>query len=154
MLDRCDPQKLFFVIGHRLNGYERELLRRNNGRFKVYVMAPAVISAREERTLRDSGAGIRVAITAESMGIYKSIAYEVFKRRPAVLLAFDGNSAGGNMIQEAKNSKYPCRIFVNRRSRSLQEKAELLKGYVSLFGPEDPVAEEILRMSEEGVSKR
>lgn len=154
ILDRGDPKKIFFVIGHRLTGYERELLCRNNGRFKVYVMAPAVISMREERVLRNCGAGIRVAITAESMGIYKSIAYEVFKRRPAVLLAFDGNSAGENMIQEAKNSKYPCRIFVNRRSRSLQEKADLLKGYVTLFGQDDPVAEEILRMSVEGVSKR
>ena len=153
MLEKGDPGRMFFVIGHRLSGYEKELVERNAGRFRIYAMAPAVISAKEAGKLRESGVGIRIAITAEPMGIYKSIAYEVFKRRPSVLLAFDGNSAGENMIQEGRNSKYPCRIFVNRRARSLQEKASLLKGYVTLFGAEDRVADEILRLSEEGIRK-
>jgi len=52
------------------------------------------------------------------------------------------------MIQEARNSKYPCMIFVNRHARTLREKASLLKGYVTLFGADTPVTEEILRFTE------
>ena len=148
LLEKGDPEKIFFVIGHRLNSYERLLLERNRGRFRIYAMVPAAVRQREAAKLRESGAGIRVAITSESMGIYKSIAYEVFKRRPSVLLAFDGNSTGENMIQEARNSKYPCMIFVNRHARTLREKASLLKGYVTLFGADTPVTEEILRFTE------
>ena len=52
-----------------------------------------------------SEARIRVSIEPSVMGIYKSITYEVFKRRPSVLIALDGNSSGANMVQDAKNGK-------------------------------------------------
>ena len=48
-------------------------------------------------------------------------------------VAFDGNIAGANMIQEAKNSKYPCLIHVNSRCKALKVKADSLEGYVKLF---------------------
>ena len=47
-----------------------------------------------------------------------------------MLLAFDGNSAAANLIQEAKNGRYKSCIFVNRRSRDLLRKAQTLEGYV------------------------
>jgi hypothetical protein len=74
------------------------------------------------------------------MGIYKSVAYEVFKRRPSVLVALDGNSSGANMIQDAKNGKRKCRMFVLDRRGMLREKAKGLEGYVSLFKPDDDLA--------------
>ena len=49
---------------------------------------------------------------------------------PSVLLSFDGNSAALNLIQEARNGREKCRIYINARSRGLSEKAALLKGYV------------------------
>ncbi len=148
LLERGDPKRIFFVIGHRLTGYERYLVEHNRGKFRIYAMVPTVISQAEAGRLAAAGVRIRVSIEPEAMGIYKSLAYEIFKRRPSVLLAFDGNSAGANMIQEAKNSKYPCRTFVSRHSRVLRTKAESLEGYVTIFGDEDDVCAEVLRHAE------
>ena len=64
------------------------------------------------------------------MGLYKSFAYEIFKRRPSILLAFDGNSSAQNLIQEAKNGREKCLIYINPRSRGLAAKAKMLEGYV------------------------
>ena len=67
------------------------------------------------------------------MGLYKSFAYEIFKRRPSVVIALDGNSAGANTIQEAKNGKREARIFVYRHARVLSAKAQAIQGYVSFI---------------------
>jgi hypothetical protein len=96
-------------------------------------MVPSMITEAEYRKLCSSKIGIRVSIEPVPMGTYKSLAYEIFKRRPSKLIAFDGNIAGANMIQEAKNSKYPCEIYVNSRCRPLKVKADSLEGYVKLF---------------------
>jgi hypothetical protein len=64
------------------------------------------------------------------MGLYKSFSYEIFKRRPSVLLAFDGNSSALNLIQEARNSREKCQIYINPRSRGLAVKVKTLEGYV------------------------
>ena len=133
LLEICDPEKHFFVIGHRISGYEKYLIERNAGRFSVYAFVPALLSAAAIRRIRESGVKVRVAIESEAMGVYKSISYEIFKRRESTLVALDGNSAGANLIQEAKNAKYKCRIFVSSRSRVLRSKAESLEGYVTLL---------------------
>jgi len=49
---------------------------------------------------------------------------------PSALLAFDGNSAVLNLIQEARNGRMKCRIYLNSRSRGLAAKAKMLEGYV------------------------
>ena len=133
LLAKEDPEKAFFVIGHALRGYEQYLVKENRGRFEVFAMVPSMITEPEYRKLRAAGAGIRVSIEPVPMGTYKSFAYEIFKRRPSRLIAFDGNIAGANMIQEAKNSKYPCVIHVNSRCKALKVKADSLEGYVKLF---------------------
>ena len=76
---------------------------------------------------------VRVSIEPASMGLYKSIAYEIFKRRCSVLLMLDGNSAGINLMQEAKNAKHETWTVVNPRARMLAGKAKSLEGYVTLF---------------------
>ena len=128
-----DPEKTFFVIGHSLRGYEQYLVKENRGRFEIFAMVPSMITEPEFRKLRGARVGIRVSIEPVPMGTYKSFAYEIFKRRPSRLIAFDGNIAGANMIQEAKNSKYPCVIHVNSRCKALKVKADSLEGYVKLF---------------------
>ncbi len=133
LLEEEDPQTAFFVIGHTLRGYERYLVKENKGRFRVFAMVPSMITESEYKKLRSSKVGIRVSIEPAPMGTYKSFAYEIFKRRPSSLIAFDGNIAGANMIQEARNSKYPCRIYVNSRCKPLKVKADSLEGYVRLF---------------------
>ena len=146
LVDGLDPKKAFFVIGHKLCSYERYLLEMNHGRFEVYAFVPSMISEREVVKLKNSPAYIRVAIEPVGLGSYKSIAYEVFKRRPSLLLALDGNSAAANLVQEAKNAKYPCNIFLNEASRSLREKAESLQGYVTTFRDTEGIADKIIEL--------
>ena len=57
-----------------------------------------------------------------------------------MLIALDGNSSAANMIQEAKNGKRKCRIFVYQRARMLREKALSLQGYAVLFDEKTDLA--------------
>ena len=86
-----------------------------------------------------------MSIESSGMGLYKSFAYEIFKRVKSALLAFDGNSAALNLIQEARNGRYKCRIYINPKSRGLAAKAKLLEGYVSPLKDAKTVAEELKR---------
>ena len=141
LLAKGDPTKMFLVVGHSLSGYERYLVERNQGKFDVFAFVPAQIEPREAEALLQAEVRIRVSIEPSSMGIYKSVAYEVFKRRPSVLVALDGNSSGANMIQDAKNGKRKCHVFVLDKRGMLREKAKGLEGYVSLFGANDDLAD-------------
>ena len=143
VLKMADPEKVFFVVGYRLKGYEEYLIEENQkhfgGRFRIFAIIPTLISEKEEKNLRRSGVNIRVSIESSPMGLYKSFAYEIFKRRFSVLLALDGNSAGANMVQEARNAKYKCRTYVSAHSRILKIKAASLGGYVTVFSDENEV---------------
>ncbi len=143
VLKTADPEKVFFMIGHKLTGYEKYLVEKNRteygGRFRIYAMVPSMISEHEAAKLRRSSVRVRISIESSPMGLYKSIAYEVFKHRSSVLIALCGNSSGANMIQEAKNAKNPCRIYVSSHSRILKAKAVSLKGYVTVFSDEKEI---------------
>ena len=130
LLDGADPESCFFVVGHSLSGQEAYLVRQAAGRFRVYAIVPRLISRAERTRLRKAGVGVLLSIENSPMGIYKSFAYEIFKRRPSALLAFDGNSAALNLIQEARNGREKCRIYLSPRSRGLAVKARTLEGYV------------------------
>ena len=130
---RLDPDRTCFVIGSRMIGYERELVKRCGGRFDIFAIVPTLITPAEARRIQESGVGVRVSIEPTRMGLYKSFAYEIFKRRPSVVIALDGNSAGANTVQEAKNGRGKARIFVNRRARVLYAKAQTIQGYVSVI---------------------
>ncbi len=130
---RLDPAKAFFVVGHSMTAYERELVKIAGKRFDVFAIVPTKVTPQEADRLKRSGVGIRISIEPSGMGLYKSFAYEIFKRRTSVVVALDGNSAGANTIQEAKNGKRKARIFVCSHARTLSAKARTLEGYVSLF---------------------
>ena len=144
LLRSADPEKVFFVIGHRLSGYEKYLVEQNRGRFRIFAIVPSLISPAERQRLLRSGVSVRISVEPNGMGLYKSFAYEIFKRRPSVLLAFDGNSAAVNLVQEAKNGREKCAIYINSHSRPLKTKAKMLHGYVRLFTEGNPVAQQIL----------
>ena len=57
-----------------------------------------------------------------------------------MVVAFDGNSAAANLIQEARNGKEKSSIFVWSHSKTLRQKAESLQGYVFSFDDERTVA--------------
>ena len=140
VLSKGDPSKMFLVIGHSLSGYEQYLARKNQGKFDLYAFVPSRVGPEEAEALKRAGVSIRVSIEPSPMGIYKSVAYEVFKRRPSVLIALDGNSSGANMIQDAKNGKRKCHMFVLDKRGMLREKAKGLEGYVTLFGTTDDLS--------------
>ncbi len=133
LVKRLDPEKAFFVIGNRLIGYERSLVELASDRFEIFAIVPTRVTKSEANRIKESKAGVRVSIEPTRMGLYKSFAYEIFKRRPSVVIALDGNSAGANTVQEAKNGKKKARIFVNRHSRVLNAKAQTIQGYVTIF---------------------
>ncbi len=155
LVNRLNPEKVCFLVGHRMTAYERLLTELAGDRFEIFAMVPTRISAAEARRIRLSGVSVRVAIEPVGMGIYKSIAYEVFRRRHSAVLALDGNSAGANTIQEARNGKYRADIFVNRHCRMLAAKAETLEGYITLIdGPGDiDRMLERMRKTESGIEK-
>ena len=130
LLAEADPAKVFFVIGHRLRGHERYLVERAAGRFRIYAIVPSVLGRAEAGRLRRAGVLICPSIEPNGNGLYKSFAYEIFKRRPSVLLAFDGNSPAANLVQEAHNGRFKCAIYVDGRCRALSAKARMLQGYV------------------------
>ena len=91
------------------------------------------------KKLKASGVAIRVSIEPNAMGVYKSIAFEIFRRRESTILALDGNSAAANLIQDAKNSKHKCKIFISKHSKSLMTKAASLEGYINILEDDTPV---------------
>ena len=127
----------FFVIDRQVVArneiIERELAELAGERFEIYAIVPTRITPAEASRLKRANVGIRVSIEPTGMGLYKSFAYEIFKRRPSVVVALDGNSAGANTIQEAKNGKREARIFVYRGAKVLYSKAQAIQGYVSTF---------------------
>lgn len=143
LLESLNPEEVFFVIGNRLRGYEKYLLEHNEKGFLIYSFVPSLVTRGECRQLEEAGVRIRVSTESESMGIYKSFNYEIFERRPSLLIGFDGNSAGENMIQEAKNGKGKAGIFIWEKSRTLREKASSLEGYVRFFNTKKPLADQV-----------
>ncbi len=133
MIRTADPDKVFFVIGHHLSGYEKYVLEQAKQRFDVFAFVPATVSPAEKKRMLNSGAKIRIAIESFSLGLYKSFSYEIFRRRVSVLLALDGHSACANLMQEAKNGNHKAVIYADARCSVIQRKAGSLGGYVILF---------------------
>ena len=143
LLNRVDPETICFVVGHTLNGQEGYLARQAKDRFRVFAIVPSAITQAEKAKLTAAGVGVLVSIESSGMGLYKSFAYEIFKRVPSVLLAFDGNSAALNLIQEARNGRQKCRIYINPRSRGLTAKAKMLEGYVQPMKDAETIMNEL-----------
>ncbi len=141
LLKKADPGEVFFVVGHTLLGQEGYLVRQAAGRFRVFAIVPNQLTRAAAEALRATGAGILISIESSGLGLYKSVSYEVFRNRPSILLAFDGNSAALNLIQQARNSSNRHQIFINPRSRGLTEKARMLDGYVRKMVNADEILE-------------
>lgn len=146
MMQMLLPEEAFFVIGYRMSGYEKYLLEHNEKGFRVFCFTPSRISAQEGKRIREADVSVRVSTESEGMGIYKSFNYEIFERRPSIVVCFDGNSAAENLIQEAKNGKGKAAIFIWEKAASLRKKALSLEGYVHMFGNDRPLDAEIRKM--------
>lgn len=148
LMQKIDNEKVFFVIGHKIEGYEKEIIeisKRINKKFEIDAIIPKMVSEDISQKLlgRDID-GIRISTESEEFGIYKSFNYEIFERRNSIVIAFDGNSPVSNLVQEAKNGKGKAKIYVNEENRNLREKAKSLQGYVVPFKIDDDIVSKIL----------
>ena len=141
LLEYLDPEKVFFVVGHKLLGHEKYLVQ-NNRKFDVYSIIPSLTDQKQIKRLSQAAIkGIRISTESQEMGIYKSFNYEIFERRNCTLFAFDGNSSVANLVQEARNGKGKARIFLYPKSAMLKAKAASLEGYVTI----NASAEDVIR---------
>ena len=149
LLEQLDPDKVFFVVGHKLLGHEKYLVEHNQ-RFDVYSIIPSLMDKKQIRRLSQARIrGIRLSTESQEMGIYKSFNYEIFERRNCALLAFDGNSSLANLVQEARNGKGKARIYLYPKSAMLKAKAASLQGYVTINAPAEDVIQRIRLMQDD-----
>ena len=148
LVENLDDEKVYFVVGHKINGYEKAVLdvaKELNKKIEINAIVPKEVSAEEvDNLLKENINGVRISTEREEMGIYKSFNYEIFERRNSIVVAFDGNSPVSNLVQEAKNGKGKAKIYVNSDVEALKDKATSLEGYVTAFIVNDNLAEIIL----------
>ena len=137
LIKDIDSNKVYFVIGHKMQGYEKavvDIAKELNKNIEIDAIVPKMVTEKvKNRLLNEKVNGICISPETEELGIYKSFNYEIFERRKAVVIAFDGNSPVSNLVQEAKNGKGKSKIYVNKENTLLNEKAETLEGYVVPF---------------------
>ena len=148
LLEKLNEEKVYFVIGHKIEGQEKALIesaKKIKKKFEIYAIVPKMISKEEkENIIKENITGIRVSTESQSFGIYKSFNYEIFERRSSIVIAFDGNSPVSNLVQEAKNGKGKSKIYVNEEVAALKEKAKSLSGYVETFKKNENITNKIL----------
>lgn len=148
LMENVNSEKAYFVIGHKMQGYEKAIVdisKEMNKKFEINAIIPKLVSEKEKENLLEKDLnGVCVSTETEELGIYKSFNYEIFERRSSVVLAFDGNSPVSNLVQEAKNGKGKAKIYINEEIPVLKEKAKSLGGYVIPFNMEEDIVEKIL----------
>lgn len=141
LIKKLDNEKAYFVIGHKMQGYEKAIIdisNEINKKFEIDAIIPKKVSKElADMLLKKELNGVCISTESEELGIYKSFNYEIFERRPSVVLAFDGNSPVSNLVQEAKNGKGKAKIYINDEVEALKEKAKSLDGYVTKFNMEN-----------------
>lgn len=148
LMEKVSSEKAYFVIGHKMQGYEKAIVdisKEINKKFEIDAIIPKMVSEIEKDNLLEKELnGVCVSTETEELGIYKSFNYEIFERRSSVVLAFDGNSPVSNLVQEAKNGKGKAKIYINEEIPVLREKARSLGGYVIPFNMKQDIVNKIL----------
>lgn len=155
-IKNVDSKSIYFVIGHKMQGYEKAIIdisKEMNKQFEINAIVPKVVTKKvKDRLLDENVNGICISTESEELGIYKSFNYEIFERRSSIVIAFDGNSPVLNLVQEAKNGKGKSKIYVNNDNQSLREKANTLEGYVVPFQMSENIVDKILEDNPEILS--
>ncbi len=153
LIKKINNEKAYFVIGHKMQGFEKAIVdisKKLNKKFEIDAIVPKMISEENgQKLINENIDKIRISTENEDSGIYKSFNYEIFERRSSVVVAFDGNSPVSNLVQEAKNGKGISKIYVNEQNTSLYEKAKSLTGYVVPFNISDNIVDRILQENPE-----
>ena len=149
IIKNIDTDNAYFVIGHKMQGYEKavvDIAKKLNKKVEINAIVPKMITEKvKNRLLDDKISGICISPETEELGIYKSFNYEIFERRKSIVIAFDGNSPVSNLVQEAKNGKGKAKIYVNSDVDILKQKAESLQGYVTMFNDKNDIVDDIFK---------
>ena len=152
-VENVNSNNVYFVIGHKMQGYEKALVdisKELNKEIEINAIVPKNVTEKVKNRLLDANvSGICISPETEELGIYKSFNYEIFERRKSIVLAFDGNSPVSNLVQEAKNGKGKSKVYVNRKNEVLSEKMNNLEGYVVPFSLENDVVDRIIEENPE-----
>lgn len=155
-IKNVDSNNVYFVIGHKMQGYEKAIIdisKELNKKFEINAIVPKFVTEKVKNRLLDENVnGICVSTESEELGIYKSFNYEIFERRKSIVIAFDGNSPVLNLVQEAKNGKGKSKIYVNNENELLKQKASTLEGYVVPFEMQDNIVNKIFEDNPEILS--
>lgn len=146
LVESLDAEKTYFVVGHKMQGYEKELIdvvKEKGKKFQITAVVPRKIDEQIRENIEGNVDNVYISKLNEEAGIYMGFRNGIFDHVPAMVFAFDGNSPVNNLIQDAKNTKNKT-IYVNEDVRTLKEKAELLKGYVKTFKEENGIINKIL----------
>ena len=148
-----DNNNVYFVIGHKMQGYEKAIIdisKELNKKFEIDAIVPKRVTQNvKDRLLDENINGICISTETEELGIYKSFNYEIFERRNSIVIAFDGNSPVLNLVQEAKNGKGKSKIYVNQENQLLRQKADTLEGYVVPFEMQENMVSKIFEENPE-----
>ena len=148
LMQKVDEKNAYFVIGHKMEGYEKaivDIAKELKKDFEIDAIIPKQVSKKvKEKLLQKELNGVCISPESEELGIYKSFNYEIFERRSSVVVAFDGNSPVSNLVQEAKNGKGKAKIYINEENQALNEKAKSLGGYVIPFNMRQNIVDRIL----------
>ena len=147
LMQKLNNEKVYFVIGHKMQGYEKAIIdisKEIGKKIEINAIIPKKITKEVGSNLLNKELnGVCISTEQEELGIYKSFNYEIFERRKSIVLAFDGNSPVSNLVQEAKNGKGKAKIYVNDSVKALQEKARSLEGYVTTFNQNSNIIKQI-----------
>ena len=148
LMQKVNEKNAYFVIGHKMEGYEKaivDIAKELKKDFEIDAIIPKQVSKKvKEKLLQKELNGVCISPESEELGIYKSFNYEIFERRSSVVVAFDGNSPVSNLVQEAKNGKGKAKIYINEENQALNEKAKSLGGYVIPFNMRQNIVDKIL----------
>ena len=157
-IKKVDSNNIYFVVGHKMQGYEKAIIdisKELNKKFEINAIVPKVVTQKvKDRLLDENINGVCISTESEELGIYKSFNYEIFERRKSIVIAFDGNSPVLNLVQEAKNGKGKSKIYVNQENHLLREKADTLEGYVVPFEMQDNIIGKIFEDNPEILSNK
>ena len=149
IIKNIDTDNAYFVIGHKMQGYEKavvDIAKKLNKKVEINAIVPKMITEKvKNRLLDDKISGICISPETEELGIYKSFNYEIFERRKSIVIAFDGNSPVSNLVQEAKNGKGKAKIYLDTDVDILKQKADYLDGYVTSFNEDQNIVEKIIK---------
>ena len=103
LVENLNNQKVCFVVGHKMQGYEKALVdisKKLNKQFEINAIIPKNVSEEVKESLLNEEQlnGVCISTESEELGIYKSFNYEIFERRESIVVAFDGNSPVSTLV--------------------------------------------------------